>query len=194
MITDEIKTRIEKFHELFSQIEDDYEDFDDEITRVSRMEPAEYFDFMERRSATEFGKLFYKEFHDFIINSVFPYYLNSDGLVRQEVIELFDKCFYARSKVWCLMNEYRWKLRHSVQEERTVLLHRILLFAILEEKSLDHYETGNILRGVWNEAKYYEMDPSIFFKEAAAIAGSRKVIFGRSAQEILEWYCDEYFA
>jgi hypothetical protein len=189
--SEKIKKRIEEFHGRLKETEDDAEDFDEEYTEIPNMSPAAYADFMTRRAATPFGQLFFVEFHDFVVHELLPTYLQGDEKLREELLELVDRCFYVQSRMWSLMKEYRWKLQHASQEERPTVLRRLLLFAVLEEESMDHYETGTILRSAWYGMKHEGTDPEPFFKEAAGIAGKRKVIFGRSAQEVLEWYVGE---
>lgn len=68
------------------------------------------------------------------------------------------------------------------------LLRAFLLLASLTEQYLDQVETAMLLSNAWWEATRRGLDPSPFFKEAAALAGTRPVLHGQSAREFLEGF------
>jgi hypothetical protein len=74
-MTPQLKQRIAKFERTFEHLEDDFEDFDDDVVRVPNMTAARYEKFLDRRAATPFGKVF-AEFRSFAIESLIKGYVS----------------------------------------------------------------------------------------------------------------------
>jgi hypothetical protein len=176
--------RLDEFNELFKRIDDDDEDFDEELTSVPRMSPSAYHEFLARRAMTPYGRAL-SELHGFLVPTVLDAYVHGSEDERQAILDALAQRRFARISVWSLLSEYRWRLQKSPPETRPAVLRTLLLLAVLAEKFLDEPDTATILRSAWREAEFSGLDAAQFFREAAEVAGRREVIYGRSASQIL---------
>lgn len=184
MQIDEIAARLDEFNTTFKHIKDDYEDFDDEIVAIPRMSHAEYQDFLARRAATEFGGALAR-FHDFLVLQLLNSYASGTDEERQQILTAFSNRPFAQNALWPLLKDYQWRLQKSPAGEQADVLRTLLLLAILGEDYLDQPETAMILTNAWREAEHAGLEPTSFFKEAAALAGRLAVLHGRSARDFL---------
>lgn len=181
---DDIAQRLAEFDEILKHLEDDYEDFDDEIVSIPDMSPSEYRAFLSKRAATPYGRVV-SEFHDFLVPGVIDAYVRGNADQRQRILdEISSRCF-ALIKLLSLLRDYRWRLQKVSPEMRPSMIRTLLLLAVLAEEYLDQPDTAMILTSAWRDAEFDGLDPKQFFNEAAALAGHRKVLHGRSASEFL---------
>lgn len=184
MNIDEIAQRLAEFDEIFKQLEDDYEDFDDEIVSIPDMSLAEYRAFLSKRAATPYGRVL-SEFHDFVVPWVTDAYVRGSAEQRQRILDETASRRFALIKLLSLLRDYRWRLHKVSPDMRASMIRTLLLLAVLAEEYLDQPDTATILTSAWREAEFEGLDPKQFFQEAAALAGQRKVLHGRSASEFL---------
>jgi hypothetical protein len=180
----DIECRVAEFDELFSRIEDDGEDFDDELAAIPRMDPSRYLAFLTERAKTPYGQAF-AQFREFVAARLLDAFARMSDDDRRAVLDLFSSYDVARIALWSLLDEYRWRFQKSPPQEKSAVLRHLLLIAVLTEEYLEEVETAMILTSVWGYAEECELDPGSFFKEAAEVAGRRKLSHGQSAYEIL---------
>jgi hypothetical protein len=183
--TAEIATRFGEFDDTFAHLKNDKEDFEDEIPSVPEMTSAAYDGFRARRSATPYGRAV-KELHDFVVPGVLEAYVRSDPADRERILDAIASRPFALIVLWSVLREYQYRFQKAAAVPRPDLLRTLLLLAVLVEPYLDEPDTAMILSHVWHEAVAEGLDPVEYFKEAAALAGRRPILHGRSAREFLE--------
>ncbi|WP_437275943.1 hypothetical protein WME90_32470 [Sorangium sp. So ce375] len=184
MDVQDIAKRICEFDERFAHLEDDREDFEEDLADVDGMDRSTYLDFLARRGATPFGRLL-SEFRNFVIPGVLDAYAQGSDHERRAIREIFAQRRRATLELWSLLDERAWLLSKSPAQEKPGLLRTLLLLGVLAERYLDDYQTAMILTSAWRNVENDGLDPKRFFDDVAKMAGQDKLEHGRSASELL---------
>lgn len=187
MDLEEIKKRAGEFDEVFRDLEDDYEDFDEELADAPNMDRPTYLAFLAKRAATPYGRAM-ASFHEFIVRGVLDVYARADADDRQRILDVLASHPFALTRLFSLLREYRLRLEKSPAEEIEPLLRTLLVMAVLMEEYLEQVDVGIILSSAWRIAEIEGLDPRRYFDDAAELAGRRAILHGRSALEYLRTF------
>ena len=183
--TAEFAARLGEFNATFAELKDDEEDFEDEIAQIPEMTSASYDEFRARRSATPYGRAV-TELHDFVVPAVLEAYVQSEPADRERILDAIASRPFALIVLWSILRDYQSRFQKAAAVLRPGMLRTLLLLAVLVEPYLDEPDTAMILSHVWHEAAYDGLKPEEYFREAAAVAGQRPILHGRSARDFLE--------
>ncbi len=184
MDLEEIEKRVAELDTLFGRVEDDSEDFDDDLAAVPTMDLSAYLAFLVKRARTPYGRAFSK-LRELVVPALLDAYLRMSDDDRRAVLDLFSNHSFALIALWSLLDEVRWRLQKAPPHERPAVLRNLLLIAVLAEEYLDQVDTAMILTSAWGAAEDSGLDPAPFFKAAADVAGQRELSHGESARQIL---------
>jgi hypothetical protein len=185
LTTAEIADRFGEFDAVFAQLKNDKEDFEDDIALVPEMTSAAYDEFRARRSTTPYGRAV-RELHDFVVPGLLEAYVRSDPAERERILAAIASRPFALIALWSLLKDYQYRFQKAPTVLKPDLLRTLLRLAVLVEPYLDEPDTAMILSHAWHEAVHEGLDPVEYFRDAAAAAGRRPILHGRSARDFLE--------
>lgn len=116
-----IENQLFLLEEQFERMEDDRDDFDEEIVRIPEMTIKEYLNFLEQRSQTEFGKL-WTVYRSQMFNLV-DEYLNCNPERRVEIRKMVSNKSNVKCNVLDLIEEQGWFIKDKSDES---LLRRLI--------------------------------------------------------------------
>ncbi len=148
----------------FSLLPEDGDDFDQELCRLHEMSRDEYQEFLERRSQTEFGKV-WSRYRNIMLQLADEYLTCSDDH-RKEIRQRIAGLLYCMTYVVVLGEEFFWLLRI---EQDLLTLRRIVAMVSIADDS-DDPTNQSLLSNVYHQAKKTPLDVEQVLTEISSIS------------------------
>ncbi|QDT88281.1 hypothetical protein [Gimesia chilikensis] len=181
---DHILKQLEDIEARFEIIEEDDDDFDDDLCRIPEMSEEEYLEFLEARGQTEFGKV-WRVYRGLMFDLV-DEYLNCTPECRLKIRKLISKLSNVKFDVCRLVEEQGWLIKDRSDEN---LLRRLIGLLSISDLgySLATLFTVNNLYGAASNAK---IDIQPIMSEIASISSdeAENIDSDKSTKEFLETF------
>lgn len=129
---DHILKQLEDIEARFEIIEEDDDEFDDDLCRIPEMSEEEYLEFLEASGQTEFGKV-WRVYRGLMFELV-DEYLNAQHKQREEIRQKIWSMDNVQSYIFRLCDEQSWLIRDSSDGP---LLRRLISFISIADSGYD---------------------------------------------------------
>lgn len=159
-----METRYERLLAIEQQLvayDDDLDTFDDDVCRIPEMDKSEYGEFLGRRAATRFGKV-WTEYRRAMLELASEYEMSSpDG--RDEIRDSVGQLANVRNFLGTLVEEQSW-LVTAEHDER--LVRTILLLVSIADFG-DDPAAQSIVTGLYQQSQNANIDVDTLLSEVA---------------------------